>query len=99
MSGLEGRARLVLRAYPPGYRAERGEEIIGTLLEASPPGRRWPAAREARSLVAAGLRARAAQNRTQPLAASMRLVIGGYSFGACGLFMARCWLPARERSR
>jgi len=75
MSRLEGRARLLLRAYPPGYRAERGAEIIGTLLEASPPGRRWPAAREARSLVIAGLRARAARNRRQPLAASLRLTL------------------------
>ena len=26
-------------------------------------------------------------------------VAGGYSFGACSLSTARCWLPARERSR
>lgn len=37
MSSLEGRGRRLLRAYPPAYRAERGEEIIGTLLEASRP--------------------------------------------------------------
>jgi len=32
--------RLLLRAYPAWYRRERGEEMLGTLLEASPPGRR-----------------------------------------------------------
>jgi hypothetical protein len=39
---LERRARWLLRAYPAAYRADRGEEIIGTLLEAVPPGRDWP---------------------------------------------------------
>jgi hypothetical protein len=75
MSRLEAHARILMRAYPPGYRAERGEDIIGTLLEASPPDRRWLAAREALSLVAAGLRVRAAANRRQPAATSLRLVL------------------------
>lgn len=75
MSGLETRARRLLRAYPPSYRAERGEEIIGTLLDASPPGRDWPAPRDARSLIAAGLRVRAARNRQQPVATSLRLTL------------------------
>ena len=39
---LERRARWLLRAYPAAYRADRGEEITGTLLEATPPGRDWP---------------------------------------------------------
>jgi hypothetical protein len=69
---LERRARWLLRAYPPGYRADRGEEIIGTLLEATPPGRDWPPSREAVSLVAAGLHARRAANLRQGLAASLR---------------------------
>jgi len=44
---LERRARALLRAYPAEYRRERGEEIIGTLLEAAPwrPVRRGPTAR------------------------------------------------------
>jgi hypothetical protein len=75
MSSLEGRARLLLRAYPPAYRAERGGEIIGTLLEGSPPGRRWPAPGEAWSLINGGLRARAAANRRQPAVTSMRLTL------------------------
>jgi hypothetical protein len=69
---LERRARWLLRAYPADYRADRGEEIIGTLLEATPPGRDWPPSREVVSLVAAGLHARRAANLRQGLAASLR---------------------------
>ena len=36
MTALERRSRRLLRAYPAAYRRERGEEIIGTLLEATP---------------------------------------------------------------
>jgi len=71
---LERRARWLLRAYPAAYRADRGEEIIGTLLEAVPPGRAWPPSRETAALVAAGLRARRAANLRQGLAASVRQV-------------------------
>jgi len=71
---LERRARWLLRAYPAAYRADRGEEIIGTLLEAVPPGRGWPPSRETVALAAAGLRARRVANLRQGLAASMRQV-------------------------
>jgi hypothetical protein len=71
---LVRRARWLLRAYPAAYRADRGEEIIGTLLEAVPPGRDWPSSREAVALVAAGLRARRAANLRQGLAVSLRQV-------------------------
>jgi hypothetical protein len=69
---LERRARWLLRAYPAAYRADRGEEIVGTLLEAVPPGRDWPPARETVALVAAGLHARQAANLREGLAASLR---------------------------
>lgn len=69
---LERRARWLLRAYPADYRADRAEEIIGTLLEATPPGRDWPSSREAASLIAAGLGVRRAANLRQGLAASLR---------------------------
>jgi hypothetical protein len=55
---LERRFRLLLRAYPAWYRRERAEEMAGTLLEASPPGRRWPSFRDARALVTGGMRVR-----------------------------------------
>lgn len=71
---LERRARRLLRAYPADYRADRGEEIISTLLEATPPGRDWPPSREAASLVTAGLHARRAASLRQGLAASLRQI-------------------------
>ncbi len=38
MSPLERRCRLLLRAYPAAYRRDRGEEILGTLLEVDTGG-------------------------------------------------------------
>jgi hypothetical protein len=55
---LERRFRLLLRAYPAWYRRERADEMLGTLLEASPPGRSWPSLRDARGLIIGGLRVR-----------------------------------------
>jgi hypothetical protein len=55
---LERRCRWLLRAYPAWYRRERAGEMLGTLLEASPPGARWPSFRDARALVTGGLRVR-----------------------------------------
>jgi hypothetical protein len=58
VTGLERRCRWLLRAYPAWYRRERSGEMLATLLEASPPGRRWPSFREARALIIGGLRVR-----------------------------------------
>jgi hypothetical protein len=55
---LERRCRWLLFAYPAWYRRERAGEMLGTLLETSPPGKRWPSFRDTRSLVAGGLRVR-----------------------------------------
>lgn len=90
MSTLERHCQLLLRAYPAAYREARGEEIIGTLLQATPPGQDWPQFRDARALVIAGLRARAAQNRRLTTIANVRTaaLIGvvaylGLSIGGC----------------
>ena len=72
---LERRARALLRAYPAEYRHGRAEEIIATLLEAAPPGRSFPAAREAWSLIAGGRHARAARNRRPGIRANLRLAL------------------------
>jgi hypothetical protein len=72
---LERRARALLRAYPAEYRHGRAEEIIGTLLEAAPPGRSFPAAREAWSLIAGGPHARAVRNRRPGVKANVRLAL------------------------
>jgi hypothetical protein len=58
VSSLERRCRRLLYAYPAWYRRGRGEEMLDTLLEASPPGRRWPSFRDTRALVIGGLRVR-----------------------------------------
>ncbi len=72
---LERRIRLLLHAYPPGYRADRGEEMLGTLLEATPDGRDRPSARDSWSLLAGGARARRVGNRQPGLAASLRQAV------------------------
>jgi hypothetical protein len=74
-SKLERRARTLLRAYPAEYRHGRAEEIIGTLLEAAPPGRSFPTAREAWSLIAGGRHARATRNRRPGVKANVRLAL------------------------
>src|ERR1700739_3484547 len=73
MNTLERRSRVLLTAYPAEYRRERGEEILGTLLEATPQGRAWPVARDVLALMIGGLRARAAANRRLTAAADIRL--------------------------
>ena len=58
MPSLETRYRRLLLTYPADYRAERGDEIVGTLLDAARPGQRIPSVREAAALLAGGLRTR-----------------------------------------
>jgi hypothetical protein len=73
-TGLERRCRWLLRAYPAAYRAEHGDELLGTMLEAA-PDRAWPAWREMRSVIRGGLRARSAQNQRLPARANVRLAV------------------------
>ena len=75
MTRLERHARWLLRCYPAAYRQARGEEILGTLLEATPPGRTWPRVRDARGLAIGGLKARAAQNRQRTTKANLRVAV------------------------
>ena len=55
---LARRCRLLLVAYPPAYRAQRGEEILGTLLDTATPGQRAPRFADAVDLVVSGVRLR-----------------------------------------
>jgi hypothetical protein len=55
---LSRRYRWLLHTYPAGYRDSRGEEIVGLLLDAARPGRRWPTPAEAADLLFGGLRRR-----------------------------------------
>jgi hypothetical protein len=50
--------RVLLLAYPRSYRAERGDEILSTLLDSAVPGQRLPRAADAADVVAAGVRVR-----------------------------------------
>ena len=58
MSRVERQARRLLAAYPWRVRAEQGDEIIGTVLDALPPGARRLPPRTAIDLVRGGWRVR-----------------------------------------
>jgi hypothetical protein len=60
---LERRYRRLLLAYPRAYRRELGDELLGTLMELSRPGQRWPAPRQAAALLLAGTRMRTGADR------------------------------------
>ncbi|GLY76062.1 hypothetical protein [Actinoallomurus iriomotensis] len=67
MSALESHYRRLMRAYPPAYRQAHGEEIIGTLLQAS-ADRRLPSPREAAGLIGGGVTARMRAATEHPVA-------------------------------
>ncbi len=73
MTKLERRCRLLMLSYPAAYRRERADEMLGTLLDTTPPGRTWPLARDARALLAGGLRARGPLYRRPAAATDLRL--------------------------
>jgi hypothetical protein len=54
----EQRCRVLLNAFPREYRAARGDEIVGVLLDTGAPDQRWPSLRTAGDLLSAGLRVR-----------------------------------------
>ena len=80
MTPLERRCRWLLRAYPAWYRRDRAGEMLGTLLEASGPGQRWPSLRDARALVTGGLRVRGWTWSLSMLWVAAGAVGAGYSF-------------------
>jgi hypothetical protein len=63
VSALERHCRLLMRSYPAGYRRERADEIVSTLLDTTPGGRTWPLPRDVAALLLAAVRARAPQER------------------------------------
>lgn len=62
---LRRRYERLLFTYPSAYRRAHGDEMISTLLEAARPDQRFPAPREATSLLFGGLRTRAHQAAMQ----------------------------------
>ncbi|WP_043626707.1 hypothetical protein [Nonomuraea candida] len=83
---LELRYRRLLRAYPKVYRAEHGEELIGTLMEAARPGARRPSLRETLHLLAGGFTVRVRATRASgvpPWADGLHLgalIVAGVTF-------------------
>lgn len=75
--------RRLLLCYPRSYRRDRGEEILGLLLDTAPAGRIRPTLREALDVVRNGLRCRLGRptSRTVGVWAVLTAVI-------CGLFTA-----------
>jgi hypothetical protein len=55
---LESRYRRMLTLLPAAYRAQRGEEMLSTLLDGAGDGRRWPHPAEAASVAALATRLR-----------------------------------------
>ena len=80
MTPLERHCGWLLRAYPVWYRRKRAGEMLGTLLEASPPGRRWPSFRDAQALVIGGLRVRGRVWWLSMLWVVIGAAITGYAF-------------------
>lgn len=60
---LQRRYQRLLLAYPRAYRLGRGDELLGTLMELSREGQRWPAPRQARALLLGGVRVRVGVDR------------------------------------
>ncbi|WFE39289.1 hypothetical protein [Micromonospora sp. WMMD998] len=65
---LEKRYRMLLRAYPAGYRRERADELLDTLIGDEPTTRRWPSPREAASLIRGALRVHGGSTAPRPTA-------------------------------
>lgn len=80
MNRVERWYRVALTAYPPDYLAEREEELVTTLLAATPSGADRPPLRELASLVRNGVAERQRRfggaTRRQGLAAASHLALG-----------------------
>ncbi|MEU1687195.1 hypothetical protein [Micromonospora sp. NPDC005707] len=94
---LARRYRRLLLAYPSAYRRERGEEILGLLLDSAPAGRTRPTLREAADLVRAGLRCRLGRpaSRTVGVWAVLTALICGLFTGALAARVA--WETSRPQ--
>ncbi|MEJ3749423.1 hypothetical protein WEI85_39950 [Actinomycetes bacterium KLBMP 9797] len=96
---LARRYRRLLLAYPRAYRRARGDELLGALLDAAPPGRTRPTAREVADLIRHGLRTRLGRpaSRTVVVWAVLTAVISGVFTAAFATRAA--WETARPLPR
>jgi hypothetical protein len=73
LTKLERHCRLLLLPYPAHYRRDRAEEMVGTLVDTTPPNRTWPLSRDIRALMLGGLRTRSELSRYPGTLTSLRL--------------------------
>ena len=84
MSRLERDYRRLLLAYPREYRRARGDEIVTTLMEGTPPDRVRPPAGDAWDLVRGGLRKRFAPPHGRGYAAVALVCAAAVAYVALG---------------
>jgi hypothetical protein len=96
---LERRYRRLLTLLPGNYRQARGEELLSTLLDASPEGRRWPHLGEVASLglLAARVRTGATtevdgQQTDWREAFRIAALCGAFFFAVPGAVMTYAWI-------
>jgi hypothetical protein len=76
---LEKRFRVLVGLYPQAWRNEHGEELLSTLLDAAPPGQRWPSPRETVGLIVGASRERL---RDRGVSTPVEMVRDGLHIGA-----------------
>ncbi|MGY0232165.1 hypothetical protein [Longispora urticae] len=88
--------RLLLLAYPRDFRRQHGDELLDTLLEAAPAGRRRPTGRETANLLRHGLRRHLGRPRSPRivLVAVLFALVTGALGGVCGVWAS--WSAARD---
>ncbi|MFI5930564.1 hypothetical protein [Actinoplanes sp. NPDC051494] len=74
-AGLERDYRRLMWAFPGRFRARHGDDVVTTLMEATEPGRRRPAAADAWHLIGSGLRQRFRLPAGRPLAVVAAMLI------------------------
>ena len=84
MTTLERRCRVLLHVYPAAYRRDRADEMLGTLLETTPPGRTFPLPRDTWALLLGGLRARGGQDHRLSTPGNLRLA----ALLGCAIFLS-----------
>jgi hypothetical protein len=102
MTRLERSYRRLMLAYPAAYRRRYASEIVTTLVEMSPPGRRRPPVGDAWHLIRAGVRQRLRLPARRPLAWAgallVTLVLGAFGAAAGSWAAAQSYagLPSRD---
>ena len=95
MDALARRYRRLLFAYPDSYRRQRGDELLGTLLDTARPGQRRPSVADAADLVLGGLRQRLGGTVAADLEAGITLAAPfalALAAGLCGFL----WLTVER---